>query len=113
MKYLMIVNVLGLVLQFQAMFLLLPCMVSGIYREHEGFAFLGMAVVCAVTGTLCRRIKTENKQIYAREGLVIVAFACSTALTIVLGNQQPRTALFMQFVFQLFMLVGSRCFFRF
>ncbi len=44
---------------------------------------------------------------------VIVAFACSTALTILLGNRQPRTVLFMQFVFQLFMLVGGRCFFRF
>ena len=90
----MIVNVLGLVLQFQAMFLLLPCMVSGIYREHEGFAFLCMAVVCAVAGTLCRRIKTENKQIYAREGLVIVAFAwivmsLTGAIPFVLAKEIP------------------------
>ncbi|MBO5564446.1 MAG: TrkH family potassium uptake protein [Lachnospiraceae bacterium] len=75
MNYWMVFNVLGLVLQFQAVFLLLPCVVSGIYREHEGFSFLIVALACAAAGTLLRRIKTQNKQIYAREGLVIVALA--------------------------------------
>ena len=75
MNYWIVFNVLGLVLQFQAVFLLLPCVVSGIYREHEGFSFLIVALACAAAGTLLRRIKTQNKQIYAREGLVIVALA--------------------------------------
>ena len=44
---------------------------------------------------------------------VILAFAISTIVSSLLGNHQPRSVIFMQFVFQLVLLVGGRCFFRF
>ncbi len=44
---------------------------------------------------------------------VILAFAVSTVVSSLLGNRQPRSVIFMQFVFQLVLLVGGRCFFRF
>ncbi len=44
---------------------------------------------------------------------VILAFAVSTVVSYLLGNRQPRSVIFMQFVFQLVLLVGGRCFFRF
>ena len=44
---------------------------------------------------------------------VILAFAVSTVVSYLLGNRQPRSCIFMQFVFQLALLVGGRCFFRF
>ena len=46
---------------------------------------------------------------------VIAAFVISTVLSVLLGNEMPRSrsVLFMQFVFQLVLLVGGRCFFRF
>ena len=44
---------------------------------------------------------------------VILAFAISTIVSSILGNHQPRSVIFMQFVFQLVLLVGGRCFFRF
>ena len=46
-------------------------------------------------------------------GSVILAFAVSTAAAAFLGNHQPRSVVFMQFVFQLVLQVGGRCFFRF
>ncbi len=44
---------------------------------------------------------------------VILAFVVSTGVSYLLGNHQPRSVVFMQFVFQLVLLVGGRCFFRF
>ncbi len=44
---------------------------------------------------------------------VILAFVISTVGSILLGNHQPRSVIFMQFIFQLVLLVGGRCFFRF
>lgn len=44
---------------------------------------------------------------------VILAFSASTIISALLGNHQPRSVIFMQFVFQLVLLVGGRCFFRF
>ena len=44
---------------------------------------------------------------------VILAFVVSTVVSSLLGNRQPRSVIFMPFVFQLALLVGGRCFFRF
>ncbi len=43
----------------------------------------------------------------------IIVFVIGTIASSLLGNQQPRSVVFMQFVFQLILLVGGRCFFRF
>ena len=44
---------------------------------------------------------------------VILAFVFSVVSSSLLGNHQPRSVIFMQFVFQLVLLVGGRCFLRF
>ena len=75
MNFAIIRYVLGIVLEFQAGFLLLPCLVSGIYREHEGLAFLAMAFLCFAAGFLLIRKKPGNKAYYARDGLVIVSLS--------------------------------------
>ena len=46
-------------------------------------------------------------------GSVILAFVIGTALCYLLGCRQHRSVIFMQLVFQLVLLVGGRCFFRF
>ena len=43
----------------------------------------------------------------------IIVFVIGTIASSLLGNQQPRSVVFIQFVFQLILLVGGRCFFRF
>ena len=44
---------------------------------------------------------------------VAAAFAAATVSSYAWGYRQPRSVLFMQFVFELIFLVGSRCLFRF
>ena len=44
---------------------------------------------------------------------VFLAFVIGTVISVLLGNHQPRSVIFMQFVFQIVLLVGGRCFFRF
>ena len=43
----------------------------------------------------------------------IIVFVIGTIASSLLGSQQPRSVVFIQFVFQLILLVGGRCFFRF
>lgn len=72
----MILNTLGKIIWVEAAFLLLPLIVSLIYRNDCFSAFLitiGAAAVVALPLTfLC---KTENKVIYSKEGFVIVSLA--------------------------------------
>lgn len=72
----MILNTLGKIIWVEAAFLLLPLIVSLIYRNDCFTAFLitiGAAAVVALPLTfLC---KTENKVIYSKEGFVIVSLA--------------------------------------
>lgn len=44
---------------------------------------------------------------------VVFAYTLTTFITIYLGNRQPRSVFFMEFVFELVLLVGSRCILRF
>ncbi len=66
---------LGHVLQFEAGFLLLPCIVALIYREKSGFAYLIMAAVCFVIGVCLSRIKGKSKNFFAKEGFASVALS--------------------------------------
>ena len=70
-----IVYILGWVLNIEAAFLVLPFIVSMIYGETQGWAFLMVAAMCAVTGTLLMLKKPKNMVIYEKEGFVIVAFS--------------------------------------
>ncbi|MBR5657979.1 MAG: TrkH family potassium uptake protein [Lachnospiraceae bacterium] len=75
MNYPMIFYILSRVLQFQGIFMALPCITALIYREHEGIAYLIVMAGSLLLGTLGRYIKRGQKGFYAREGLVTVAFA--------------------------------------
>ena len=65
----------GMVLKFEALFFLLPCLVAVIYSEKEGLVYLGMAAVCGLLGYLINREKPENRAYYAAEGLITVAIS--------------------------------------
>jgi trk system potassium uptake protein TrkH len=73
MNYGMILYVLGWILDFEAAFLTLPCLVAILYQEQDGFAFLGVAVLCLVIGLIFSHKKPGNTSLYAREGFVIVS----------------------------------------
>lgn len=63
------------VLQFEGIFLLLPCMVALIYREAEGMYFLIPAVISIIIGSIGCVIPPKSKVFYAREGFVTVALS--------------------------------------
>ena len=75
MNYSAVFRMLGYVLQFEAGFLLLPCIVALIYREKSGFAYLIMAAACFVIGFGLSRIKGKSKNFFAKEGFVSVALS--------------------------------------
>lgn len=94
MNYSIIRYILGWVLVLEAIFMLLPCLVSVIYQEQSGVAFVITALICAVIGLFMIAKKPKNKNYYAREGFVIVALSWIVmslfgALPFVLSREIP------------------------
>ena len=50
MNFRIIAYIVGWVCNFQAMFMVLPCITALIYQEHEFFAFLISMIVCLIVG---------------------------------------------------------------
>lgn len=75
MNYKMTTFILGRMLGVEAVVLLIPAVVSMIYRESGVFAFLITSAVLAFLFLIFGRKKPGNSMIYAKDGLVIVAFA--------------------------------------
>lgn len=73
MNYRILLYVLGWVMNFQAVFLLLPGIVALVYKESSGWDFLITALITGVIGVACTVKKPKNNQFHAREGLVLVA----------------------------------------
>ncbi len=66
---------LGWVLNIEAAFMLLPCLIALIYQETNGLYFLGTSAVCAILGWRLTYKKPCNTIFYAREGFVSVAMS--------------------------------------
>lgn len=75
-----IFSVTGRLLQVFSLILLLPALVSVIYKEHEAFSFLISAAVSLFIGTVLKLVtKKPDKTIYAKEGFLIVSLAWISA----------------------------------
>lgn len=75
MNYQILFYVLGWVMNFQAVFLLLPGIVALVYKESSGWYFLITAVVTGIIGVVLTVKKPKNNQFHAREGFVLVALS--------------------------------------
>jgi len=76
MNYRMIRYTLGVILMFEAGFLLLPLITSIVYGElHELISILLVATLCLTLGYLMSAKKPDNMTLYAREGFVIVSLS--------------------------------------
>lgn len=75
MNYSIIRYILCRVLEFQAMFLTLPCIVALIYGEKEGWAYLFVLASCLLLGGLGKLKKPRSTVFYAREGFVVVSLS--------------------------------------
>ncbi|MDO4515101.1 MAG: TrkH family potassium uptake protein [Lachnospiraceae bacterium] len=67
--------ILGYVLKIEAALLLLPCLTALIYREPEGFVYLGVAIITVGIGFLMTRRKPVNSVFYLKEGCVATALS--------------------------------------
>lgn len=63
------------VLQFEGVFLLLPCIISLVYKEKQGLVFLVFGLFVFGLGTLGAIIKPKSDVFYAREGFVTVSLS--------------------------------------
>ncbi len=66
---------LGQVLKIEAALLLLPYLVSIIYKERSGIFFLIVAVICAILGFAMTAIKAKSNVFYLKEGCMITALS--------------------------------------
>ena len=76
MNHRMVFSTVGKIVWFEAILLLLPYVVSLIYKEACSTAFLVAIIVAAVVGTLLTLIfKQKDDVIYSKEGFIIVTLS--------------------------------------
>ena len=75
MNFRIIAYIVGWVCNFQAIFMVLPCITALIYQEHEFFAFLISMIVCLIVGIPLTTRKPKNKVFYTKDGCVAVALS--------------------------------------
>lgn len=71
----MIRKILGLVLEIEAVLLLVPFLTGLIYREAVAWYYLGGAALCFLVGWLLQLKKPQDTLFYLKEGCVITALS--------------------------------------
>ena len=94
MNFGFITYIIGWILNFQGIFLLVPCIVAMIYNEKSGIAFLLSSLISFAIGALYKRKKTKNSSFYAKEGFISVALgwiglSVSGALPFLISGEIP------------------------
>ncbi|MBP3448747.1 MAG: TrkH family potassium uptake protein [Clostridia bacterium] len=75
MNYRMISHVLGWVISFEGVCMLLPLLCAAIYGEQTIGLFISCALLCFIVGIPLTLIKSRKKNMFAKEGFVIVALS--------------------------------------
>ena len=78
MNYKRILHTLGIVLCLEGALLFAPLICALIYNEPEVFDFAKSILICLVIGGLLLRFKPKDKNIYSKEGFVIVSLSWIT-----------------------------------
>ncbi len=71
----MIRYILGYVLKIEAVLMLVPCITSLCYREHEGIFFLGTGAAAFLLGVLMTLKKPEKTVFYLKDGCVATSLS--------------------------------------
>lgn len=75
MNYRRILHTLGIVLCFEAVSMILPLICAFIYKESTVIPFVQSILLCLVVGLVLLACKGKSKEIYSKEGLVIVGLS--------------------------------------
>ena len=67
--------ILGNVLKIEGVLMLLPCIVSLIYKESEGVHFLLVAILAGILGLGMTARKPKNHVFYLKEGCITTALS--------------------------------------
>lgn len=73
MNYSIIRRTTGLVLKFEAIFLLLPALTGFVYRERQGLVYLALAAAYFAIGFLINLKGDTGTEFYTKEGFISVA----------------------------------------
>ena len=96
MNFAILSFIIGFILQFEALFLLLPWIVGMIYGEyHVALIYLVTAAVCFILGKLLSFKHTGRfKELYVREGFTAVALGLSCLFSVPFPSFSPVRFLF-------------------
>lgn len=75
MNFSFILYMLTRVIQFEGVFLLIPCITSLVYGESAGIYYAIVMAVCFLIGVPGMIRKPKNRVIYSKEGYLMVAFS--------------------------------------
>ena len=75
MNYSIIIYIIGMILEIEAAFMVLPVVTALIYQEISGVAFLITIVLCLAIGIPLTWKKPTRKAFYTKEGFVTVALS--------------------------------------
>lgn len=75
MNFRAVIYILGWILNIEGIFMLIPFIVSLIYGESEGLAFLITAFACIIIGTAVILKKPKKMTFFAREGFAVTALS--------------------------------------
>ena len=94
MNFRIIAYIVGWVCNFQAIFMVLPCITALIYSEDDFFSFLISMLICLIVGIPLTIKRPRNKVFYTRDGCVAVALSWLTlcifgSIPFVLSNAIP------------------------
>ncbi len=73
MNYRVVFRTLGFLVLFEALFLLVPLITAVVYWEKAFWSYLITIGICLAVGGLCLLIKPKDKNVYSKEGFVIVS----------------------------------------
>lgn len=95
MNFRIIAYIVGWVCNFQAIFMVLPCITALIYSEDDFFSFLISMLICLIVGIPLTIKRPRNKVFYTRDGCVAVALSWLTlcifgSIPFVLSNAIPN-----------------------
>ena len=71
----MIAYILGNVIKICGILMLLPCIISIIYKEQVGFYYLGVSLLSILIGILITLRKPDNTVFYLKEGCIITSLS--------------------------------------
>mgnify|MGYP004448960037 FL=1 len=75
MNYQIILNIVGLVLQFEAAFMSVPFLTALIYKEEEALIFIATAIICLVVGYLLKRKTILDFTMLMKDGCIAVSLS--------------------------------------